>query len=258
MTKKVNNMFNVTTHVRWVPGYSSTTIRTVEVEGEPMFIAKDVAEALGYSNSRDAVSKHCKRQATVAIRDTSSNQHRNVSVIPESDVFRLVMRSKLPDAERFQDWVMEEVLPSIRKTGSYSTANDPTFAIPKTYAAALLEAARLAEEVEKQAEELAAAAPKVEFVDDYVLSEGQVTFREMAKMLTGANERNFRQFLCDNKIMYLQGKTWLPYEQHVRHARFELRTCKTPVGVVKSSAVFTPKGVQWIAELWNAYLDTAA
>lgn len=101
--------------------FDNTNIRiTYEENGDVLFIAKDVAEALGYSNTRDAVSTHCKRQATVGIRDASSNQVRNVTAIPESDVYRLVMRSKLPSAEKFQDWVVETVLPAIRKTGSYS------------------------------------------------------------------------------------------------------------------------------------------
>lgn len=101
--------------------FDNTHIRiTYTEEGDVLFIAKDVAEALGYSNTRDAVNTHCKKQATVGIRDTSSNQIRNVTAIPESDVYRLVMRSKLESAEKFQDWVVETVLPAIRKTGSYS------------------------------------------------------------------------------------------------------------------------------------------
>lgn len=101
--------------------FDNTHIRiTYTEEGDVLFIAKDVAEALGYSNTRDAVNTHCKKQATVGIRDTSYNQIRNVTAIPESDVYRLVMRSKLDSAEKFQDWVVETVLPAIRKTGSYT------------------------------------------------------------------------------------------------------------------------------------------
>ena len=101
--------------------FDNTHIRiTYTEEGDVLFIAKDVAEALGYINTRDAVNTHCKKQATVRIRDTSSNQIRNVTAIPESDVYRLVMRSKLESAEKFQDWVVETVPPAIRKTDSYT------------------------------------------------------------------------------------------------------------------------------------------
>lgn len=96
----------------------SKEVRTVMVDNEPYFVGKDVAEVLGYSNTRDALAKHCKAKADVAIYDGSQN--RKMVVIPERDVYRLIMRSKLPTAERFEEWVVGIVLPSIRKTGSYS------------------------------------------------------------------------------------------------------------------------------------------
>ena len=96
-------------------------------------------------------------------------------------------------------------------------------AIPQTYAAALLEAGRLALEVEKQAEQLAIAAPKVEFVDKYVESEnGSMTFRAVCKVL-GIKENEFRKFLSDQKIMYRLGGDWTPYQQHLDAGRFEVK-----------------------------------
>lgn len=93
-------------------------VRIVMVDNKPMFLANDVAKALGYINTRDAISKHCKG---VAKRDTPTKSgNQQVSYIPESDVYRLVMRSKLPQAEQFQDWVCDEVLPTIRKTTKLS------------------------------------------------------------------------------------------------------------------------------------------
>lgn len=96
----------------------SKEIRTVMIDNEPYFVGKDVAEVLGYSNTRDALAKHCRAKADVAIYDGSQN--RKMVVIPERDVYRLIMRSKLPTAERFEEWVVGIVLPSIRKTGSYT------------------------------------------------------------------------------------------------------------------------------------------
>lgn len=94
-------------------------IKIIIEDGRPLFLANDVARALGYFNPRDAISKHCKG---VAKRDTPTEGGvQSISFIPESDVYRLVMRSKLESAEKFQDWVVEEVLPSIRKHGGYLT-----------------------------------------------------------------------------------------------------------------------------------------
>ena len=92
-------------------------IRTAEIDGKPYFVGTDVAKALGYSNPRDAVSRHCKG---VVKRDTpTSSGIQSMSYINEGDLYRLIMKSKLPSAEKFESWVMDEVLPAIRKTGSY-------------------------------------------------------------------------------------------------------------------------------------------
>lgn len=92
-------------------------IRTAEIDGKPYFVGTDVAKALGYSNPRKAIIDHCKG---VTKRDTpTSSGIQSMSYINEGDLYRLIMKSKLPSAEKFESWVMDEVLPTIRKTGSY-------------------------------------------------------------------------------------------------------------------------------------------
>lgn len=92
-------------------------IRTAEIDGKPYFVGTDVAKALGYSNPRKAILDHCKG---VTKRDTpTSSGIQSMSYINEGDLYRLIMKSKLPSAEKFEAWVMDEVLPTIRKTGSY-------------------------------------------------------------------------------------------------------------------------------------------
>lgn len=92
-------------------------IRTIEIDGKPYFVGTDVAKALGYSNPRKAIIDHCKG---VTKRDTpTSSGIQSMSYINEGDLYRLIMKSKLPSAEKFESWVMDEVLPAIRKTGSY-------------------------------------------------------------------------------------------------------------------------------------------
>ena len=100
--------------------FQSNTVRTVAIDGEVWFCATDVCSVLGYVNSRDAVSKHCKTKG-VAKRDTLTEKgNQELTYINESNLYRLIIRSKKPEAEKFETWVMEEVLPAIRKTGAYS------------------------------------------------------------------------------------------------------------------------------------------
>lgn len=123
-------------------------------------------------------------------------------------------------------------------------------AIPQTYAAALLEAGRLALENEKQAEQLRLAAPKVEFVEKYIdSSTGSLGFRKVAKLLN-VKEPAFRAFLAKEKIMYKLGGDWVPYQNHIEAGRFEVKA-----GLAEheesnhafTQSKFTAKGVEWVA-----------
>lgn len=98
-------------------------VRVIMRDGEPWFVGTDVAEVLGYADASRAIVQHCKKsiKSTILVNNTNGKgTPLNQSIIPESDVYRLIMRSNMPKAIEFQDWVMEEVLPSIRKTGAYS------------------------------------------------------------------------------------------------------------------------------------------
>lgn len=121
--------------------------------------------------------------------------------------------------------------------------------IPQTYAAALLEAGRLALEVERQAEQLAIAAPKVEFVDKFVTSTGNLGFRQVAKLLK-VKETDLRAFLISSKVMYRLAGDMTPYSEHIDAGRFEVKAGVADHGDSShaySQAKFTPKGVEWLA-----------
>ncbi|MEY4768967.1 MAG: hypothetical protein RL637_1606 [Pseudomonadota bacterium] len=118
--------------------FNTFPVRTVEIGGKILFIAKDVASCLGYERPSDAISQHCKKAKSLKSlgygdlpiqKIMEEFGTTSIITIPESDVYRLTMRSKLERAEEFQDWVCEEVLPSIRKTGSYGF---PEFLSPIT------------------------------------------------------------------------------------------------------------------------------
>lgn len=97
-------------------------IRTVEIDGKPYFVANDIAKALGYTNPSKATNDHCKKAKMVWGND-SLGRRQEFKVIPEGDMYRLVTHSKLESAERFESWVFDDVLPSIRKTGGYVNEN---------------------------------------------------------------------------------------------------------------------------------------
>ena len=91
-------------------------VRTLEIEGKIYFVGKDIAKALGYKNTNDAINRHCKG---VVKHEGLKINGIEVSLIPEGDLYRLIVNSKLPNAEKFESWVFDEVLPTIRQTGEY-------------------------------------------------------------------------------------------------------------------------------------------
>lgn len=159
--------------------YENHKIRVVQgKDGEPWFVAADVAEVLGYANSRKAVADHCK---VVMKRDTLTNGGvQALSIIPERDVYRLIMRSKLPKAQEFEEWVVGTVLPSLRKHGGYAMG---TFSIPRTLPEALRLAASLEEERAALESKVRADAPLVALGEAVEGCVNTITVGEMAKIL---------------------------------------------------------------------------
>lgn len=127
----------------------------------------------------------------------------------------------------------------------------PAFQVPTTLSGALRLAAEQAEVIEQQAAQLAYAAPKVAFVEQYVDStSGSKGFRQVCKLL-GAKEPEFRAFLHDEKIMYKLGGEWVPFAQHLDAGRFEVKAGTSEAsGHAYNSAKFTAKGVEWVAGEW--------
>ena len=166
-------------------------VRVVEYEGQPWFVASDVAKALGYANPQEATREHCKKVNKITQSSESLTSVNCppifINIIPESDVYRLVMRSNLPSAESFQDWVVEDVLPALRKTGFYGSASLPNFADPVEAARAWAdkeeqrrfeEQARLALESKIEQD-----APKVLFADSVSASRSSILIGDLAKIL---------------------------------------------------------------------------
>ncbi len=120
--------------------FESADVRVVTIDSEPWFVAKDVAGVLGYAKPRNAVAAHCKGALIRGVLTAGGEQE--MTLIPERDVYRLIMKSHLPAAERFEEWVVGEVLPSIRKTGGYQVRPMTQLEIVAASAAALVDQER--------------------------------------------------------------------------------------------------------------------
>lgn len=155
--------------------FGASLLRLVVVDDEPLFVAKDVCEALGYKNPRQAVATHCKG---VQKRDTpTSGGIQEVAFIPESDVYRLVMQSKLPSAEKFKDWVCEEVLPEIRKNGTYEKGEKQEMVITPT-GDPILDMLRV---MTTQREELISIGDRLSAIESGSIPQGWNTIGELSR-----------------------------------------------------------------------------
>lgn len=198
-------------------------VRVAGTSEEPLFCAKDIAAALGYSDTNDAVSRHCKSGVKVFYPHTNGVGGVNLVYIPEKDVYRLIMRSKLPDAEKFQDWICDEILPSIRKTGGYLITKEED--TPETIMARALLIAKDAldrkqtmidqmhERNQLQAKELKQAAPKVEYYDTALNGQGTYSATDIAKDL-GMAAVTLNKKLHALDIQYKQHDTWYLYADY--------------------------------------------
>lgn len=207
-------------------------IRTLEKDNEVWFIGKDVAEILGYSNTRDAIARHVKDEdkTSVVIFDGGSNYRSKTTFINESGLYSLVLSSKLPTAKKFKRWVTSEVLPSIRKHGIYATTQtiesmlaDPDNAI-KVFTALKEERvkrieqekqiATLTAENQIQAQMISEFKPKVEYVDIILRSTDTVTTTQIAADY-GLSAKKLNKILHDEKIQHKVNDQWILYKEQM-------------------------------------------
>ena len=211
--------------------------------GNVYFPATEVAKTLGYSNTSDAIIKHCKKDG-VAFREVidSLGRKQQKKFITEGNLYRLIARSKLPEAEKFESWVFDEVLPTIRKTGGY-VANEDMFIntyLPFADDQTKLMFRGVLETVRRQNEQIAAMKPKVEYFDALVDRNLLTNFRDTAKELQ-VKERFFIDWLLKNKFVYRDQKKKLkPYAAYVPEL-FELKEWERN-GRADVQTLITPKG----------------
>ena len=238
-------------------------IRTINENGVVLFCGSDVARALGYTNPRDALAKHCKGvakrdawvQTGVKADGSPAMRESELSFIPESDLYRLIFRSKLPSSERFTDWVTTEVLPSIRKNGGY-IAQQETLSPEELMAKALMVAQQTIADrearIQAQAAEISSRTvdkqimqPKAEYFDDLVDRNLLTNFTEAAKQI-GVKRKALIGFMVDHGYLYRDKKgNLLPYANKKSDGLFDVKqSTNQKTGWAGCQTLLAPKGVE--------------
>lgn len=195
-------------------------IRTTEIDGKPYFVANDVARALGYKRPADAVTAHCK--GSVKHRYLTDGGEQELKVIPEGDIYRLTVRSKLPSAEKFEKWVFDEVIPSIHQYGAYMTEQtiekalaSPDFLIQLATKLKAEQTRRKEAEAEIRVKDqiIGELKPKADYYDEILKNPGLVTITQIAKDY-GMSGKKMNRILHELGIQYKQSEQWLLYSDY--------------------------------------------
>ena len=237
------------------------SVRTMEINGEPYFVGKDVAEILGYANTSKALIDHVDDEDKLNNETLSSLGQRGGWLINESGLYSLILSSKLPTAKKFKHWVTSEILPAIRKTGSYSIQSKPDSYTIEDPAA---RARRWAEEYEeKKALEakIEEQKPLVEYAEHIQASKDVIDMKSMAKLASKNGIKIGRNklfsFLRDRKILDREN---IPYANYMDKEWFQV--VESPytfnngdVKIIRTTLV-SPKGqIGIIRQLKKYYLD---
>ena len=229
------------------------SVRIIDENGKYLFCGTDVARALGYARPNEAVSKHCR--GTLKRRTPTAGGIQEMLFIPEGDVYRLIVHSKLPSAERCARWVFDEVLPSIRKHGAYMTKEKLWEVATSPEALLKLCTDLLAEREENAAlrEENARLAGKAAFYDLFIDLKHSTNLRTTAKELV-VPERQFVRFLLEQRFVYRTASgNVLPYAKPSNDGLFCVKDfCNH--GHIGSYTLVTPQGKLHFAELRDLIL----
>lgn len=227
------------------------SVRTTEINGKTYFVAKDVANALGYSNTNDAITRHCKG---VVKHDAPHPQNPNkaieISFIPEGDIYRLVIKSQLPTAEKFESWIFDEVLPTIRNNGVYFTDQKAIDLVtnPQNLIGLLEQAAEQLKQKDIRIEEM---KPKEVFADAVTASTNSILIRDLAKIIkqNGIDIGEKRLYKWMRNHGYIIQNSTRPTQRAMELGLFEIiestvqRADKSPL--VTMTTKVTGKGQQY-------------
>lgn len=197
------------------------SVRTLVINSEPWFVGKDVAEALGYKNTKDALAKHVDSEDKEILKSQNATleniPNRGVTVVNESGLYSLVLSSKLPSAKKFKRWVTSEVLPALRKTGQYQVKE---LSGQELMAKALIEAQSVLAAKDKVIEEM---KPKASYYDVILNCKGLLATSVIAKDY-GWSAIRLNEYLHKKGIQFKQGKTWLLYQKYATEGYASTKT----------------------------------
>lgn len=221
------------------------TIRTIEQNGEPWFVGKDVAEVLGYSDTAQAIRKHVEEEDKGVVEMTTPGGKQPLTIINESGLYSLVLSSKLPTAKKFKRWVTSEVLPSIRKHGGY-VAGQEHMSDEELMAKALLMAQKTIADRDARISalqvEVAVAQPKAAYFDELVDRNLLTGIRETAKEL-GIKQKVFVDFLLNKKYLHRSKSGKLTPTAGRGDGLFEMKECfNEKTSWAGTQVMVTPKG----------------
>lgn len=222
--------------------FEGSNVRTVNIDGNPYFVGKDVATILGYGDTNQAVRKHVDDEDKLTRHFNGSGQNREMKVINESGLYSLILSSKLPSAKKFKRWVTSEVLPAIRKTGAYQAKSKDNYQIPATYGEALQLAATLQTKIEHD-------APSLKYFHDQMRNPGLMTTTEIAKDY-GWSARKLNKYLESKGVIYRQGNKWVIYQKYADkgYSQYEPFPYDNNKGV-KNNLKWTQRGKKFIYDL---------
>lgn len=219
------------------------SVRTISIDDKPYFVGKDVAEILGYNNTKDAIATHVDDEDRLVIQRSENTTfavpNRGLTFINESGLYSLILGSKLPTTKKFKRWVTSEVLPAIRKHGLYAIDDilaDPDIAIRAL--TALKEERARARALEDTAEEqgnmlaiqnqqIAEMQPKVSYYDIVLNCKDLVSISIIAKDY-GWSAKKLNRYLSKQGVQYKQGKIWLLYQKYAEKGYTSTKTYNTP------------------------------
>jgi prophage antirepressor-like protein len=233
------------------------SVHVLVIDGKEMFAATQVATALGYSNPQKAIRDHCREDGcTIRSVIDSLGRSQQMKFISEGNVYRLVVRSKLPEADQVERWLFDEILPSMRKTGG-AVINDALFMdtyLPFADAATRAMFAATLETVRKQTEHIAVIQPKADKYTEFLDAEGLTAFTTIGKhFLGGVDPEYLTKFLQGHGVLFARevDKCYPPrkgYEQYFRIIPF-YRGGK----LLNKSVKATTAGIDFIVELYRKH-----
>ena len=230
--------------------FEDLPVRTLTVDEEPYFVGKDVADILGYSNSRKALLDHVDEEDKLTSRIVTAGQNRNQTIINESGLYSLIFSSKLESAKRFKRWVTSEVLPAIRKHGLYATDNviEQTIQNPDYIIHVLTEFKKEREGrlvAEQQVHEL---KPKATYYDLVLQNKSLLSVSKIANDY-GMSARSLNKLLHSLGVQYKQGDIWLLYAKYQDKGYTHTSTYALDEEHSKVTTKWTQKGRLFIYDL---------